>query len=81
MIQQHRSGRFDCELRFNQTVINHDGSVALCCTVYDQENMLGIKFLEHDHAEIERRKYAHPYCATCFKAGMQYTRAELRPAN
>jgi MoaA/NifB/PqqE/SkfB family radical SAM enzyme len=37
-----RSGRFDCELRFNQTVINHDGSVALCCTVYDRENMLGV---------------------------------------
>jgi len=79
MIQTLRSGKFDCELRFNQTVINHDGSVALCCTVYDQENMLGVDFLGHDHAEIERRKYAHPFCAKCFKAGTEYTRAELRP--
>jgi MoaA/NifB/PqqE/SkfB family radical SAM enzyme len=65
-------GSFDCELRFNQTVINHDGSVALCCTVYDKENMLDTQFLEADFAEIERRKYAHPFCETCFKQHLEY---------
>ena len=30
-----RDGRFDCELRANQTVINHDGQVALCCSLYE----------------------------------------------
>jgi transposase len=67
-----RSRSFDCELRFNQTVINHDGSVALCCTVYDKENMLDTQFLEADFAEIERRKYAHPFCETCFKQHLEY---------
>ena len=74
-----RSGRYDCELRFNQTTINHDGSVALCCSVYDQKNMLGLDFLDHDHAAIEARKYAHPFCGACISENLHYTQAELRP--
>jgi pyruvate-formate lyase-activating enzyme len=62
----------DCELRFAQTVINHDGSVALCCSVYDTANMLGIDFLEVPHAEIQRRRYAHPFCAICMQHNMHY---------
>ncbi len=49
--KQRRRGaaaRSTAELRFNQTVINHDGSVALCCTVYDRDNMLDIGFLDAD---------------------------------
>jgi MoaA/NifB/PqqE/SkfB family radical SAM enzyme len=74
-----RSGDFDCELRFNQTVINHDGTVALCCTVYDRENMLGVRFLEADFHEIEEKKYAHPYCKTCYRHHLQYAPSELAP--
>lgn len=74
-----RSGRFDCELRFNQTVINHDGTVALCCTVYDAPNMLGVSYLDEDFSAIERRKYNHPFCHTCIKNDLQYTPAELDP--
>jgi MoaA/NifB/PqqE/SkfB family radical SAM enzyme len=74
-----RSGHFDCELRFNQTVINHDGSVALCCTVYDRENMLGVNFLDADFAELEARKYAHPFCETCYRYGLEYAPFELFP--
>ena len=74
-----RSGRFDCELRFNQTVINHDGSVALCCTVYDRENMLGVNFLDADFAELEARKYVHPFCETCYRHGLEYAPYELFP--
>lgn len=68
-----RSTRHDCELRFNQTVINHDGTVALCCNVYDQPNMLGLDFVDTPHAELEAAKYRHPFCATCMRHGLSYT--------
>ena len=74
-----RSGRFDCELRFNQTVINHDGTVALCCTVYDQPNMLGVSYLDESFDAIEQRKYRHPFCVTCMQNNLQYAPAELDP--
>ncbi len=62
----------DCELRYAQTVINHDGSLALCCSVYDAANMLGANFLDLHHAEIERRRYAHPFCGECMARRMHY---------
>lgn len=68
-----RGDNYDCELRFNQTVINHDGSVALCCGVYESENMLGMHFLEHSHQDLEREKYRHSFCATCKKYEMDYS--------
>jgi MoaA/NifB/PqqE/SkfB family radical SAM enzyme len=72
-----RSDRFDCELRFNQTVINHDGTVALCCTVYEGQNMLGVSFLDEDFASLEARKYEHSFCDRCMASGSQYVPAEL----
>lgn len=67
-----RDRRFDCELRFNQTVINHDGSVALCCSVYTQPNQLAVNFLDEPHARIEGRKYDHDFCTRCYRHGLQY---------
>lgn len=67
----------DCELRFAQTVINHDGSVALCCSVYDTANMLGIDFLDVPHAEIQRRRYRHPFCASCTARNMHHAGRRL----
>jgi MoaA/NifB/PqqE/SkfB family radical SAM enzyme len=72
-----RSGCLDCELRFNQTVINHDGTVALCCTVFDQANMLGVSYLDEDFVSIERRKYDHPFCSICFRNHLEYAPSEL----
>ena len=72
-----RTDRFDCELRFNQTVINHDGTVALCCTVYEGDNMLGVNFLDEEHAALEARKYKHSFCDRCFASGSQYVPAEF----
>jgi MoaA/NifB/PqqE/SkfB family radical SAM enzyme len=72
-----RSGRYDCELRFNQTVINHDGKVALCCTVYEQPNMLGAGFLDESFADIEARKYRHSFCTGCYREGLEYAPREL----
>jgi hypothetical protein len=78
-VASQRSGRFDCELRFNQTVINHDGTVALCCTVYDEPNMLGVSYLDECFSSIEQRKYRHPFCLTCIKNNLHYVPAELDP--
>ena len=72
-IKASRSTEHDCELRFNQTVINHDGSVALCCSVYDKPNMLGLDFLSTPHAELERAKYRHSFCGTCMSHGLHYS--------
>nr|AEI30652.1 radical SAM domain protein [uncultured microorganism] len=77
-IQRTRSSAHDCELRFNQTVINHDGSVALCCSVYDKPNMLGLDFLATPHAELEAARYRHPFCGTCMKHGLSYTVRDAR---
>ncbi|MBL0141445.1 MAG: radical SAM protein [Betaproteobacteria bacterium] len=71
-IKASKSGSHDCELRFNQTAINFDGTVALCCSVYDEANMLGATFLDHSHAELEAMKYAHPFCRTCHSHGLHY---------
>ncbi|MFK7958125.1 MAG: radical SAM protein [Lysobacterales bacterium] len=67
-----RDQRFDCELRFNQTVINHDGSVALCCSTYTRANQLAVGFLDEPHEQLQARKYAHSFCATCYRHGLQH---------
>lgn len=67
----------DCELRYNQTAINFDATVSLCCSVYDAPNMLGVGFLEEPHAEIEARKYRHPFCAKCMSLGLHYAPSHL----
>jgi hypothetical protein len=67
------------ENRSHQTVINHDGMVALCCAAYDQANLLGVRLLEADFHEIEKTKYAHPYCQTCHRRHLQDAPAELAP--
>lgn len=78
-VRARRSGHYDCELRFNMTTINHDGTVALCCATYGPETQLGVHFLDESHAQLEARKYAHPFCATCYRHGLQYTAAKLPP--
>jgi pyruvate-formate lyase-activating enzyme len=72
-----RDQRFDCELRFNQTIINYDGSVGLCCSVYSTENQLGARFMEHDHEALQAMKYKHSFCQECYKHGLQYAPQEI----
>ena len=72
-----RSGKYDCELRFNQTVINYDGSVALCCSVFDESNMLNVQFLDKDFSELEALKYQHDFCSKCISGGFHYAPAEM----
>lgn len=76
-VRTKRNGHYDCELRFNMTTINHDGTVALCCATYSQEAQLGVNFLDETHAQIEARKYRHPFCRTCEGHGLSYSAAKL----
>lgn len=55
----------DCPLRSSQTAINHDGSVSLCCAVYDEANIISSSFLQTPTQELQRMKYAHKLCQTC----------------
>ncbi len=64
----------DCELRFNMTTLNYDGSVALCCGVYDYQNMLGVNFMDTPRDAIQALKYQHPFCKKCYSYGLQYSR-------
>ena len=68
----HQQQQMDCELRFNQTVINADATVAQCCSQYNAENMLGLNFLEHDHKSIEAKKYNSELCKKCRAFGLDY---------
>jgi len=65
----------DCELRFNMTTINYDGSVATCCGCYDYQNMLGVDFLDASQDEIQELKYRNPFCKKCYDYGLQYSQA------
>jgi pyruvate-formate lyase-activating enzyme len=76
-VRQHRKHSFDCELRFNQTVINVDGSVSLCCSTYSTANRLQGSFLDESHASLETQKYSHGFCRLCRKAGFDYSLSRL----
>lgn len=71
-----RSGRFDCELRFNMTSIQYDGRVTLCCGTTQALAGAPVSFLDQDHAALESMKYAHPFCATCMKHNLHLTTAD-----
>lgn len=55
----------DCYLRSSQTAINFDGSVSLCCAVYDPAFTIAESFLSSSQDELQRLKYSHPLCITC----------------
>ncbi len=79
--KEHRDSRYDCELRFNQTVINYDGSVALCCGVYKPENQLGVSFMQQSFSAIEELKYQHSFCNSCYQNGLQYAPSHIHNVN
>jgi MoaA/NifB/PqqE/SkfB family radical SAM enzyme len=63
----------DCQLRAKNMVINADGSVSLCCAVYDSKYNISANFLETAHQELQKRKYSNPACASCMKHGIHMT--------
>lgn len=71
--QKHRSGQFDCELRFNMTAINVDTSVALCCGTFSKHLQIHDRFLEADCQALEQAKYQSDFCAECMQCGFAGT--------
>jgi MoaA/NifB/PqqE/SkfB family radical SAM enzyme len=78
--RQRRSGRFDCEARFNMTAINFDGSVALCCCTFSPELNIHQDFLQSSHEQLEALKYAHPFCESCTRGGFDYSVNDVLPS-
>lgn len=55
-----------CELLEHQVVINFDGSVPLCCAVYEPQFCRVVDdFLQYDLAQIQQRRRAQPLCRLC----------------
>jgi wyosine [tRNA(Phe)-imidazoG37] synthetase (radical SAM superfamily) len=76
-LKAHRSGRFDCELRFNMTSIQFDGCVTLCCGTTQALAAEPVAFLTHSHAALEQKKYAHPFCGQCMQNNLHLTTVDL----
>ena len=55
--------RGPCILLNEQMVINSNGSVALCCAVYDNE--VAERFLSVSHDQIARMRKGHDICVMC----------------
>lgn len=73
----HRSGDFDCELRFNMTSIQYDGQVTLCCGTTKPLGNSRINFLEYDHSLLEAKKYENPFCDICIQNNLHLTVSDL----
>jgi hypothetical protein len=58
-----------CLMREQEMALNYDGSVALCCNVYDYANNIAPDFLSVSHEELQARKDRHALCGPCMKAG------------
>lgn len=76
-LKSNKKPEYDCELRFNQTVINADASVALCCSQYQHDNALGVSFLDLPQSQIDDLKYRHELCKTCRHHGLDYSPKQL----
>ena len=63
----------DCILRSEQTVINCDGSVALCCGVYDVEHTIAKSYLDVAQGELQEAKHEHRMCKECMSHGVHIT--------
>lgn len=79
-LSPRRSGNMDCELRFNMTAINYDGSVSLCCgTTKNLSDQIDQKiyFLESSIQTLEDLKYKHSFCSICMKNNLHLTMQDL----
>lgn len=60
----------DCQFRQSRTTINFDGTVSLCCAVYDADKTIAPDFLALDNAALTRAKYGHSFCDSCMSHSM-----------
>lgn len=60
-----------CPFLENQTIINWDLSVPVCCTTFNRgSNIVAESFLDTPLAQIEAQKRQAPVCTTCTKYGL-----------
>lgn len=62
---------FSCVLRDQQTVINWDGSVALCCVTYNPEFELFDDYCTVDFSRLNIAKTQSHTCSECIKYGIK----------
>jgi hypothetical protein len=65
--QAHRAE--PCRLQEDQTAINYDGSVQLCCATYDPALVVAPDFLAIRAEELMSRKCTHATCNQCIAGG------------
>jgi hypothetical protein len=59
-----------CMLQTNHMVINYDGSVALCCSVYDPAHFIAQNYLEWTDEQLQQRKQTSSLCGRCMSKGL-----------
>lgn len=69
----------DCTLRRDMIPINWDGTVPLCCNVFDYQYNVAPDFLAISHDELQARRYAHPLCGPCMSQGLHIMGENLPP--
>ncbi|MGJ5205089.1 hypothetical protein [Bradyrhizobium sp. HKCCYLR20261] len=65
MLGEIRPKNFDCEFRVRRTALNYDGSVALCCATFNNEQLIAKNYLEVSRDELFDRKQKHSFCTVC----------------
>lgn len=63
--KRYRTEYPDCPQWLDRTIINWDGSVPLCCGVYDYEYNIAENFLEASRADLDKRRRQHDLCTRC----------------
>jgi hypothetical protein len=70
MLGAIRPKDLDCEFRVRRTALNFDGSVALCCATFNNEQLIASNYLEVSRDELLKRKYEHSFCGTCMNKNL-----------
>jgi hypothetical protein len=72
-LEQHQrmvSGRNEeCSLQMQGIALDANGSVQLCCGVFDQKRFTLGNYLEMPIEEVQRAKFEHSFCEKCVKHG------------
>jgi len=66
-----------CTFRTDQVVINHDGSVPLCCGTYDPKYTVASDFLAISHDDLQAIREPHELCGPCMKNGGMYLPTDI----
>ena len=60
----------DCQYRRSRSTINFDGSVMLCCAVFDPDKTIAERFVDMSRSQLESLRYQQTFCQTCMSRNM-----------